>query len=63
MLAAVPKVAGDDAAESWKFLLRGLWTSGLRLGEAMALALAVPGDVSVRLEGQQSVLAFDGDAQ
>jgi len=34
MLAACDVVCGS-AAPSWKFLLRGLWESGLRLGEAM----------------------------
>ncbi|TWT29183.1 site-specific tyrosine recombinase XerC [Posidoniimonas corsicana] len=64
MIAAVPKVVGENAAESWKFLLRGLWTSGLRLGEALALRWdQTPGGVSVRLDGQQSVLAFDAGSQ
>ncbi|MDA8563670.1 tyrosine-type recombinase/integrase [Mariniblastus sp.] len=37
MLDAVNVVVGDDSAESWRFLLRGIWWSGLRLGEALAL--------------------------
>jgi len=36
MLAAVPKVRPHDAPQ-WERLLRGLWLSGLRLGEAVAL--------------------------
>ena len=36
MLAAVPKVRKHDAP-AWKRLLRGLWLSGLRLGEAVTL--------------------------
>ena len=28
----------EDIAESWRFLLRGLWESGLRLGEALNLS-------------------------
>ena len=36
MLAAVPKVRKHDA-EAWERLLRGLWLSGLRLSEALAL--------------------------
>lgn len=36
MIAAVPKVRRHDSAE-WERLLRGLWLSGLRLGEALAL--------------------------
>lgn len=37
MLAKVPDVVGEPAAESWRHLLRGLWWSGLRLGEALDL--------------------------
>lgn len=37
MIDAVPDVVGEDSAESWKFLLRGLWWSGLRLTEAARL--------------------------
>lgn len=38
ILAAVPKVAKiPEAADSLKHLLRGLWLSGLRLGEALSL--------------------------
>lgn len=37
MLTSVPKVVGKDKAvsDSWKYLLRGLWESGLRLDELM----------------------------
>ena len=38
MLSAVHKVVGEAAAPSWKFLLRGLWESGLRLQEALSLS-------------------------
>jgi integrase len=45
-------------------LLRGLWESGLRLGEAMALRWDhEPGGVSVHLNGRESVVAFDSDVQ
>lgn len=38
MLAKVADVVEDsEAVESWKHLLRGLWWSGLRLGEALDL--------------------------
>jgi integrase len=37
MLAACDAVCAHDAA-SWQFLLRGLWESGLRLSEALAMA-------------------------
>ncbi len=37
MLANVEAVVGPEAAASWKRLLNGLWHSGLRLSEALAL--------------------------
>jgi integrase len=37
MLAAVPKIRPNDAP-AWERLLRGLWLSGLRLGEALVLS-------------------------
>ncbi|BBO33071.1 tyrosine-type recombinase/integrase [Lacipirellula parvula] len=52
------------AAQSWKLFLQGLWSSGLRLGEAMLLRWDHrPGGVSVQLDGKYSVLAFDGESQ
>ncbi len=64
MLAAVPSVVGEQAADSWRHLLTGLWWSGLRLGEALALRWDhKPDGVSVRLAGRQSVLMFDADSQ
>ena len=35
MLGKVAEVVGEAAAASWKYLLRGLWTSALRLDELM----------------------------
>lgn len=64
MLASTATIVGDDAAASWKFLLRGLWWSGLRLGEAMALRWDhQPGGASVALDGRKSVLVFDSASQ
>lgn len=37
LLQKVEAVVGHDAAPSWTYLLNGLWWSGLRLSEAMAL--------------------------
>lgn len=42
MLAAVDVVCKGKDPDSWKFLLRGLWHSGLRLGEALAMTWDVP---------------------
>ncbi len=35
LLQATATVVGDEVAESWKHVLRGLWTSALRLDELM----------------------------
>jgi len=37
MLDVVPDVVGESRAESWRYFLRGLWWSGLRLQEATQL--------------------------
>lgn len=37
MLKATKSIVGPVSAKSWRRLLRGLWLSGLRLGEALAL--------------------------
>ncbi len=37
MLKAVPKIVENVAAKSWRFYLRGLWLSGLRLSESLTL--------------------------
>lgn len=64
MIEATPGVMGEIAAESWRTLLRGLWWSGLRLGEAMTLTTEPrPGGCWVVLNGRNSYLVFDGDAQ
>lgn len=64
MLEVTPKVVGNMAADSWKLLLRGLWTSGLRISEAMALRWdKQPSGVCVILNGEKSVLAFGSDSQ
>jgi integrase len=35
MLEVVPQVVGEANAEQWRFYLRGLWYSGLRLSESL----------------------------
>ena len=64
MLSKVSEVVSDDRADCYNLLLRGIWTSGLWLGEALALRWnQQPGGVSVLLDGRKSVLAFDADSQ
>jgi len=38
MLAKVESVAGESAAASWDYFIRGLWWSGLRLAESLTLS-------------------------
>ncbi|QDT74026.1 tyrosine-type recombinase/integrase [Lacipirellula limnantheis] len=42
MLRATRGVVGVEAARSWRLLLRGLWESGLRLGELLAVHWSDP---------------------
>ena len=35
MVLMTPRVVGTEVAESWQYVLRGLWESGLRVGELM----------------------------
>ena len=56
-----PSVA---VVELWRHLLRGLWWSGLRLGEALNLTWdATPGNLCVDLGGQRPILRIPGELQ
>ncbi len=50
-------------AESWRFLLRGLWLSGLRLGEAVALSWEVDAPLSIRMGGKYPQLRIMAEGQ
>jgi len=63
MLSNVAKVVGEDQLESWKFLLKGLWWSGLRLGEALKLSWDNPKDLMVDLSGKRPFLRIQGEAE
>lgn len=45
MLDATAKVVGEEAAESWKHVLSGLWASALRLDELMHVSWDTPGTI------------------
>ena len=45
MLEAVPRVVGGESAEPWRHLLRGLWESGLRLGELLSVSWGMEGTI------------------
>lgn len=62
MLAAVPKVRPNDAP-AWQRHLTGLWLSGLRLSESMALSWDAGAPFAIDLSGKYPLFRIDGDAQ
>jgi integrase len=64
MLDAIPRVIENVAAESWRFYLRGLWASGLRLSESLSLRWDyAPGAIVVELEGRRPMLRIPAETQ
>lgn len=63
-LAAVPKVVGEAAAESWNFYLKGLDASGLRLAESLALRWDdAPGAIVLDYSGRHPMLRIPAEAE
>ena len=57
MLAATGEVVGEEASESWKHILRGLWASALRLDELMHVSWDKLGSIRpVWKDGQHPIL-------
>lgn len=64
MIEAVPKVVENAAAESWRFYLRGLWDSGLRLSESLTLRWDhATGAIVVDLTGRRPMLRIPAEAE
>ena len=64
MLDATEEVVGSESAESWRFLLEGLWWSGLRLGEAMNLTWQPSDTLFVDFEsGKYPMFRINGSAE
>jgi integrase len=64
MLEATAKVVGEDATESWKYILRGLWASALRLDELMHVSWDKPGTIRpVWKDGQHPILEIPAALQ
>jgi integrase len=55
MLNTVPTVVGEKAASSWQFFIRGLWWSGLRLGESLNLYWDRRDRICVETSGEHPV--------
>lgn len=61
MLSCVESVATPRLAAEWIFLLKGLWTSGLRLDEALRLRWD-QGEITVNMTGERPRLKFEANA-
>ncbi|MEO2015561.1 MAG: site-specific integrase [Fuerstiella sp.] len=64
MLQRTAKEVGETQADSWKFLLRGLFLGGLRLNEAITLSWDTDAEdvISVDMSGQYPMFAIPADA-
>jgi integrase len=61
MLEAVPGVVGEVKAEHWRYYLRGLWWSGLRLEESIQLWWDRDDRLSVDFSGRRPMLRIAGE--
>ena len=62
LISAAKKVRRRDA-DAWEFYLRGLWLSGLRLQESLALSWDADADFAVDLSGKHPRFRIAGSAQ
>ena len=62
MLTAVSKVRPKDAAD-WERLITGVWLSGLRRGEAVALSWDEGADFAVDFSGRQPCFRITAEGQ
>ena len=63
VLDAVEPEVGEERAESWKHLLRGLWASAFRIGEIMSLSWDDPNFIRPEYSGRFSVLVIPAALQ
>ncbi len=64
MVAKTPEVVGEEAAPSWRYILRGLWESALRLDELMHVSWDKPGTIRpVWMDGQLPILEIPAAMQ
>jgi integrase len=61
LLAAVPGVVGEGSAGAWKWFLRGLWRSGLRLEESLDFWWDSDNGLSVDLSGHHPMLRIPAE--
>ena len=63
MLTVVPPITGQGRADSWCFLLTGLWWSGLRLDESLELWWDRDDRLSVDLSGRRPMLRISAESE
>ena len=63
MLAKVPEKAQAGKADDWKYLLNGLWLSGLRLGEAIVLSWDDSSQLRIDLSGKYPMLRIPAELE
>ncbi len=63
MLAKVPAIVGEKAAESWRHYLEGLWASGLRLGESLVLTWDPDDTLCVDYSGKRPMLRIPAELE
>lgn len=63
MLAAVPKVVGEARAAEWQRFARGLWLSGFRINEALALSWDDGAGIQVDITGRNPVAHISAASQ
>ena len=63
ILQTVPAVVGDERAESWRYFLRGLWWSGLRLSEALELSWDRDDKLRIEFQGDKPVLRIPAELE
>jgi len=63
MLDKAAAVMGNAAAPSWRYLLKGLWRSGLRLSEALALTWDGDGGMRVDVNGRYPMFHIRAESE
>ena len=64
LLKCTAAEVGTEAADSWKFILRGLWESALRIDELMHVSWDQPGSIRPKwIEGKLPVLEIPAPMQ
>lgn len=63
MLLATPKVVGEESAPAFLHYLRGLWLSGLRLGESLELWWDRDDRLIVDLDGKRPMLRIPAELE